>query len=206
MRLLAILLPLMLLGSGTYGVTLDFDSVLSGTRLDSSLYALANRVDFDSFQAIDHSQSSWGLPHSPNNVLTALASSLNESRIYFGRRVTAAPRDDDHVQSVLAYFSTNLGSQVKITPYYLPEGAHQAVPLTSIIIGAPGESWGNVPILLDANPAVSFEMLRFEPVNLPGDLTGFCIDDMTITLVPEPSSLLALAGGLAGLVLRRRRR
>ena len=198
----------LLLSSVGYGVTLTFDEVQSGTALAGSSYYLANRVSFsDYFYAADHSESEWGHPHSGRNVLTAFPISWNDVRIHFGRRVTQAPRDDDHVLSVLGYFSTSLGTQVRITPYHIPQSG-SGIPLPGIVIGVPGESWDNRLIEINTTPDLPFEMLRFEGVNSYADLAGFCLDDMTITLVPEPSSLLALAGGLGALqlaLIRRRR-
>ena len=115
--------------------------------------------------------------------------------------------DPDPVQSVSAFFSTQTGAMVRVTAYR--PGVSDFVPVVSTVIGAEGESWDNRLIDLSTTPDLPFELIRFEGVNSPDDLLGFCLDDMTITLVPEPSSLLALAGGLAALgfpLIRRRRR
>jgi len=76
-----------------------------------------------------------------------------------------------------------------------------------MIIGAPGESWDNRLIEINAPADLPIMGIRFEPVNSQDDLLGFCLDDMSWELVPEPSSVLALGGGilgLAGLLVRRR--
>jgi hypothetical protein len=123
----------------------------------------------------------------------------------FGR-LLATGLDLDPIQSVGAYFSTDMGTTVRITAYHHMSGTYVAV--TSTVIGAPGESWNNRYVEI-TSPQSPFDMLAFEGVNSPDDLLGFCADDMNITYIPEPSSLLTLAGGMAslgGFALRRPRR
>ena len=55
---------------------------------------------------------------------------------------------------------------------------------------------------ISATPDLPFYKLEFEGVNSPNDLLGFCLDDMTITLVREPSSLLALLPDVRTLIGR----
>jgi len=192
--------------SVAHGVTLTFDEVSSGTVLRYSTYGDDHRVSFsDDFRATDHTGSGWGPPRSGSNVLTSSGSAY--SRLLFGY-YTPSDIEPDPAQSVTAYFSTELDAMVRITAYHIAE-AQPAVLITSVVIGASGKSWNNRYIEMSASPGLSFEMLEFEGVNSADDLLGFCADDMTITLVPEPSSLIAVAGGLAGLggmALRRRRR
>ena len=47
--------------------------------------------------------------------------------------------------------------------------------------------------------------MMFYPALYTDELAHFCADDMTINPVPEPAPILALAAGLMGLILRRRR-
>lgn len=190
--------------SVAYGVTLTFDEVPSGTVLHFSSYASNNRVFFsEDFRASDHTGSSWGPPHSGSNVLTSVGGAY--SRILLGD-ITVNYAHFDAIQSVSAYFSTNAGAMVRITAYHIPPGEPEFA-VGSVVIGALGESWDNRPVEITTSPNSPFEMLTFEGVNSPTDLLGFSADDMMITLIPEPSSLLALAGGLGalGLGLRRRR-
>ena len=63
-------------------------------------------------------------------------------------------------------------------------------PVTSVVIGAAGESWNNRYIGIAADSP--FEMLQFEGVNTPNEMLGISADDMTVVPVPEPSSLVAL--------------
>ena len=188
--------------SAAYGRTLTLDEFPSGTVLsDSSYYRLSF---LRNFQAIDHTLSSWGPPHSGSNVLTVVADPYYDiASVLFGRLLPTA-LDVDHIRSVGAYFSTDTGAMVRITAYHI-SGTYTAV--TSLVIGAAGESWNNRYVEISC-PQSSFWQLRFEGVNSSSELLSFCADDMTITYVPEPSSLLALCAGLvsAGALLRRRRR
>ena len=192
----------------TYASTVNFDGVQSGTILQGSDYANSNRVFFsEEFRATDRMESPWGRPHSARNVLTSIRPDFPDipPLLHFGL-ITMHDYDVDLVQSVSAFFSTQTDAMVRVTAYRHFE--HDYVPVISTVIGAEGKSWDNRLIDLSTTPDLPFELIRFEGVNSPDDLLGFCLDDMTITLVPEPSSLLALAGGLmglGGLLLRRRK-
>ena len=199
---------ILLLCSVTLGMTLDFDGIPSGTMLHMSNYAYSHKVFFTSdFRATDHAGWSWGLPHSPANVLTSVGrpSPNTDPLIGFGYYVTGGS-DPDCVLSVAAFFSTQTDAMVRVTAYR--RGVYDYEPVDSKVVGAIGESWDNTRVVLSTTPDLPFELIRFQGVNSDNDLLGFCLDDMTITLVPEPSSLLALAGGLMGLgalgLLRRR--
>ena len=191
----------LLLCSITYAGTLTFDEIPSGTILQFSEYAYYNRVSFsEEFRATNHVGWPWGTPHSGTNVLTSVEQSFPEIAPfihlgYFGPH----DYDPDPVLSVAAFFSTQTDAIITVTAYR--EFEHDFVPVDTEVIGAIGESWDNRLVALSTTPDLPFELIRFEGVNSPDDLLGFCLDDMTITLVPEPSSLLALAGGLMGLGL-----
>jgi hypothetical protein len=155
------------------------------------------------FEAADHTGSTWGPPHSGTNVLAWESSGSYLSlggRINFGY-LTSTTVDWDEVRSVGAYFSTDLGAMVRVT------ARTYGAEVASVVIGAPGESWNNRYVEISF-PGSSFCLLRFDGVNSEQELMSFCMDDMTVTYVPEPSSLLALCAGLvpAGAMLGRRRR
>jgi len=190
-----------LLGSMAFANTLSFDDVPSGSFLQCSLYIHGHRTFFSSdFMATDHTGWPWGTPRSGRNVLTSLGKPSPNVNPYvvFGDAIV-----EDPVLSVSAFFSTQTSAMVRVTAYR--RGTYDYVPADSQVIGAIGESWDNRLVVLNTTPDLPFELIRFEGVNSDNDLLGFCADDMTITLVPEPSSLLALAGGLGGIGLLRRR-
>ena len=201
---LIVCIGVVVLCSAGHAVTLTFDEVPSGTVLS---YTYHDRIQFARFQAADHTASLWGPPRSGSNVLAVTNTSYNPW-IGFGY-FPGGGFHPDPVQSVFGYFSTQTGAMVRITAYAYEHGNPNPIPVTGVIIGTADGAWENVPVEISTAPDHPFFELDFEPVNSPDDLLGFCADDMTITLVPEPSSLLALAGalmGLGGLALRRRRR
>ena len=198
---------LILVCPAAYGATLTFDEVPSGTVLWDSPYAYSHRVWFSQdFRATDHRGSSWGPPHSGSNVLASVGDPDFNPRVLFGY-YTTSEADRDPIQAVGAYFCTQTGAMVRVTAYHwIPPATTVAV--ASVVIGAPGESWNNRYVEISSSPGSPFERLEFEGVNSPDDLLGFSADDMTITPIPEPGSLVLLAGGLAGMgasLLRRRR-
>lgn len=181
--------------------TLTFDEVPSGTDLVGSPFYNNNyRVWFISpFQAIDNTNSKWGPPHSGANVLAWNSNGEGLSlggRISFGYTTPEWAVSDD-ITSVSAYFSTKPNVIIKVTAYNW-SAPGTLTPVASAIIGASGESWNNRYVEV-ANPGHVFNMIWIEGVNSQDDLLGFCLDDMTVTPVPEPSSMLVLASGIAGL-------
>lgn len=99
------------------------------------------------------------------------------------------------------YFSTQPGVMLELIGY---SKAIWDPPVASVVIGNSGQSWTNVYAELGSPEGIGF--VEFRPVT--GDaLLRFCADDITVAWIPEPSSLLALFGGLAGMgrvALRRR--
>ena len=189
-----------------YAYTLTFDDVPSGTRLQESTYVSDYRISSPgNFIVSDHLGSTWGPPHSGNNIL----SSLNVypfSQILFGTFGPTYPGADwDDVQYLSAFFGTNTNAQVRMTAYHVIPPATR-ITVATLIIGGPNVSWSNEFREINTTPELSINSIYFQGVNSDEDLLGFCLDDMTITLVPEPSSLLALGGGVLGLWGLRRRR
>lgn len=109
------------------------------------------------------------------------------------------------VRSVGAYFTTEPGILLRMTGY---KRSATPVALASVDIGSAGEAWSRRYVEMTSE-AGEIAWVVIEDVSFPDARHQFSMDYMTITLVPEPSSLLALAGGLmglGGLALRRRRR
>jgi hypothetical protein len=184
-----------------YSATFTFDEFPSGTVLRYTYYRTDCRVLFyEEFRATDHTGSDWGLPHSGNNVATVNANPYFPATISFGY-FTGGNAHWDPVQSVRAFFSTKPGASIRINAY-------QSQPYRLRATLVLPESLENELIEISTFPDQPFDTLDIEGVNSWNDLGGFCLDDMTITLVPEPSSLLALGAGLMGLgavgLLRRR--
>ncbi len=196
----------LLLCSATYGGVLTFDDLASGTLVGDSFYMDAYRVQFGPFfQAIDHTASPWGSPHSNPNVVRWIPTEpiQIDPSILFGY-FTSADADFDEISRVGAYFSTEQGAEVRMTAYHHYPDAPTFVAVDSVVLGAPGQSWSNH--YAEIGGGVPFEMIAFQGVNSPDELLHFCLDDMTITPVPEPTSILTLAGGLGGLLLIKRRK
>lgn len=183
-----------------FALTLTFEDIPPGQGLD--YYKQQFRVTFsDGFAVQDHTGFSWGPPRSGANVLVFAGEAQYGGRVLFGEYSWAGD-DPDDIRSVGAYFSTQTGVMVSITAYY----GNPGLPVGSVVIGAPGESWNNRYVEI-RSPYSPFYGLQFEGVNSPEELWAFCADDMTVVPVPEPGSvaglglaLIALSGG----VLRRR--
>ena len=193
---LAVCITVIILSCSTArSATLTFDEFPSGTVLSDSSYS---RVSFSSdFQVTDHVGSLWGPPHSGSNVLTSTAMGWSSPLIAFGDPMSHL----DPVESVRAYFSTQADAMVGLVAY---RPGFQEV--ARVVIGGPGESWNNRLVEIRTTGGLPFSMIALGGVSSPDDFLGFCLDDMTINLIPEPSSLLALGAGLGALGLAIRRR
>ncbi len=107
-----------------------------------------------------------------------------------------------NVTLVGGYFSTQLDIQIQMVGY-----GQGGVPFTSALIGAPGESWNNVYVEITSH-AGEIRYVNLQGVNSPDDKRGFCVDDITVVPVPEPTAFAALGIGLLpiALAMRKRRR
>ncbi len=168
-----------------YTLTFDDDLPPGGT------YGSVYDIHFICLNISDHASSPWGPPHSGDNVLTSLDGSW--SKFYFKDQSGPAT-------SIGAFFSTAQDAVVRMECY---QYVTDLIPIACADIGAPGESWNNV--YLHVSPSLPFETVVFRPVSSYDALLYFCLDDLTVVPVPEPTSLLVLAAGLAPMILRRRR-
>lgn len=182
--------------------TLTFDDVPSGTAL---WYCNAYRYDrgatFDmGFHTADHAACPWAVAQSDPNVLLWTGNPYDQfARLIFGRYTTSSA-SPYWVEFTSAYFSTQVDTVVRLTAY----DGNDAVG--SVLIGSPDEAWDRKRV--EIRGTRPFYSIDFEGVSGAG-LCGFCLDDLAVTPVPEPSSLLAFfagAGGSAALVLKRRLR
>lgn len=178
--------------------TLTFDDIPSGYGLIyyGGQYGVAMG---GGWYIADHSQSTWGPPHSGNNVLRYWWDYLGtDAYISF----KSYQRPSYSVYSLGAYFSTEAGALLRMTAY-----DKNMNPIALSQIGTLDGSWDNVYAEVRSTQG-SIWGVGFEGVSSPDALFHFAADDMTIVPVPEPSSLLALAGGLGALgfpLIRRRR-
>lgn len=199
-RLLACAAILTLVSSAANAFTLTFDDIPSASDLNhySDVYGV---VFWPGFYLADRSESTWGLPHSGTNVLMWDGNPVFAAGLSFGNAPPDGSGSIPHYSVTLVggYFSTELDIQLQMIGYGL--GGN---PVASALIGAPGESWDNVSVEI-ASAAGEIHFVHFGWVNSPDDRLGFCVDDMTIIPVPEPSALAALLCGLGGVLLRRRR-
>ena len=181
--------------------TISFDEVSAG----STLYyynTYVNGVGFgEGFVIADHSTYTWGPPNSGTNVLGWNGANRDYARIVFGY---SAPSEGNiiNAQRVGAYFSTAPGVVVRMTGYKTNNDAS----IVDVLIGSSSESWNNKYVELYSATG-DIDSIQFDAVSSPDARLGFWMDDLTITPVPEPSSLAALTLGilpLAGCALRRR--
>lgn len=176
---------------------LTFDDVPTGTlgSYYNTTYGIS--LDYLDLVVVDHTGSQWGPPNSGSNVLV-VAPGFSNSRLdtmFKGQAVWS-------VYSFGAFFSTEESVVLQMVGY----NGGLDNPVSSAYIGGTGQSWHNEYVEINS-PAGNISMVEFYPVSADA-FHHFCLDDLTVVPVPEPSSLLALLAGLGsvgGVMLKRRR-
>ncbi|MCE5322823.1 PEP-CTERM sorting domain-containing protein [bacterium] len=184
--------------------TLTFDDVPTG--VSPGTYYLATygiSLEFPNVQIECHSGSDWGPPHSENNVLVASNSFQGSKFTFIFKWADIGHMNDPmyYVNSVGAYFCTQQDVVLQMVGY----DSDLEHPVASAYIGATGESWKNRYVEISSSGninAVVFYSISTDAFH------KFCMDDLTVDPVPEPSGILAILGGVAtlgGIAWRRRR-
>jgi len=180
----------------TWALTLSFDDVPTGTPLRE--YEQLN-VWFDStFEAADHFSSAWGPPRSGHNVLINNWSS-GEAMLKFGYLDNGLKLT--RIYRLGGYFSTQPGVVLELVAFA------PGLQVCTAYVGDAGTSWNN-RYLEVVSPEGLISGVMLYPVSSADALLHWCVDDLTIEFVPEPSSLasLSLAVLAAGAGVRWRRR
>jgi len=201
----SIVMALLYCPASAWAYTLTFDDIPAGQ--DISYYTAEYGVIWASgFEVVDESQFSWSQAHSGTNVLIWNCSHPSWAA---GFEFGADPADYPdcsippyNVYSVGAYFSTDMGQVLALVGYR--KGGSVAATAT---VGSELESWQDRYVeIFSASGDIAF--VHISGVSSPDARYRFCLDHLTVVPVPEPSALLALAGGLGvlGLPFIRRRR
>lgn len=189
--------------STLWAYTLTFDDIPTGQNL--SYYYDCYGIVLDGGSVTDSTALSWASPHSGTYVLAWDGNPYYDVYIAFGSDPNDYPGSKFlpyNVSAVGAYFCTEPGAVLKMEGFR----HNGTVAATALIDNTDGN-------LTDRYVEINSALSDIAYVHIYGTSSpsrpSFCLDDLTITTVPEPSSLLALFGGLAsisGLVIRRRQR
>lgn len=201
---LGLIIAAALFPSTANAYTVTFDDVPTGTR--PSCYFVDNNLYIsNAFSVVDYSTSSWGHPHSGNNVLTVVSSiyspCIRLMSPYYdssGRPCVDADGNGISINASYfgAYFSTPAGVEIKMSIFKYVGSNLVTTPIAEMTIGSRYEAWNNKLIDYYSNSGeineVRFDLIWAQPPP-PGNSPGIlCLDDLTVTPVPEPSSLVTL--------------
>ena len=181
-------------------VTITFDDIPTGSGL--WYYQATYGVGFIDtvWMVADHTASPWGTPRSVPNVLVKDAGiPITGLTTVFQLKAQSGLL---YARSVGGYFSTEYGCVLQMIGYGIAGD-----PVTApALIGAPDQAWTNAYVGISSS-AGQITSVVLGPVT-PAALDHFCVDDISVEFVPEPSSLASLSLGLlaAGAGVRRRRR
>lgn len=197
---IALFLILLCFASASCAYVVTFDDVSPGQNLSS--YYTAYGLDMaHGWEVVDTGTAGWGVAQSGNQAL--IWNGIPSFAAWFGFGDDGP--NQQGVRSVGAYFTTRPGVILKML-------GHTTFGDVTTSIGS-AEGWTNHYVQLNAKNwghGIWSNILDvvISPTNSPDAVYAFSMDDLTVTPVPEPSSLLALFAGLGGcgILLRRRRR
>jgi hypothetical protein len=194
--LISIALAVSCCSSSLWAYTVTFDDTPIGQ--DLSYYHQQHGLRMYGWEVIDSVTSGWGTPQSG----TQAAVWNGDPRFALGFSFYFVDGVSEYTaQSVGAYFTTKPGVVLEM------RGHTASGAIITTTIGDINGSWSNHYV--EINSAMGdIRFVHIAGLNSPDEQYHFAMDDLTIEPVPEPSSIFALVGGIAGLggfALRRRR-
>mgnify|MGYP001596159734 CR=1 FL=1 len=201
MRIVCILAVVLYHPAAVDAYTLSFDDIPSGNDLRHYYGAQYGAVFTVDWSVVSVDGSDWKRSHGGTNVAMWGGPANNGAGLRFGQTDEDNPAYRYNISSIGGFFSTETDSVVAMVGY----DRTTWIPIVSTIIGAPGQSWNNRYAAISSD-AGDIGWVMFEGISSPDARYQFCMDDVTITPVPEPSSLSALALGLAPLAIGMRRK